>query len=292
MNVGQSTLSGLHDGDWWVDESGFAHSGDSVDKTFDTLFLRHLGHIKLSISESRIAVTWDVGTVSEDSVAHVADWLRSEPGVPARLKFFYYGWAEETVAGGEPASQRMSDIQALRSVRQIPSTHVQDRGAVAVHSAPTSIRRGFELWYRTGGKLGNATHDECSELLPRVIFYRPDQQTGELVFSWVGSRSLSTRVHGRAWSRRALQSRSSNTVGSESANYVNRISSAYDDVWSSGEPHYACIQTLLSPDDDQEPVWLNYHRLLLRLHLHDGRPALMCLSEQADTLSKLPLTAP
>ncbi len=286
MGNDRTHIEHLDDGDWWVDDVGCLHAADNVDESFDTLFLRHLGHIKLSVRGEHIGVTWDVAAVDEYSAGFIAEWLRATTGKRALLRYFYYGWAEEKAENGREAAGRMNEIQMLRSVRQIPSTYVENQGAFEPSAAPPGIRRGYDIWRRTRGRLADATQDECNELLPQILFYRPERRSGDLVFTWVGSHSLSARVHGRAWTQRALRSRSFNTVGSETSDYVDRIATAYQDVWDTGAPHYARIQTLLSPQPEQDPIWLTYHRLLLRFRLHDGKPALMCLSKKVGTLSK------
>ena len=277
---------------WWVDEIGGFHSACDVDDSFDSLFLRQLGQLKLQISPEQIIITWDIHEVSSDTIAYVIARLnQSHSHSRVLLRYYYYGWAEELFRGPDAissASQRMTKIQCFKSVELVRPTQVKVRDLTEVKSASPLIKRGFEMWHNTEGQYRNASQEECSEHLPNVVIYRPDQRTGNLVFSWVGTRSLSMTVHGRKWAANVIKQTSSNAQGSEQQDYVTQVNSAYKQVWESGEPHYSSIRTLLTING-KEPKWLSYQRLLMRYNLHDGLPALVCLSNQNSVVNIPPL---
>lgn len=280
MNPGLGNRELLENGVWWIDETGDIHSADSIDPSFDSLFVRHLGHVKVLVSDQLISMSWDVKLTPEASLEVALERLSAFKGHETfRLNYFYLGWATETVGSAEEAILRIRTVQSLRDVNGMPLTHVEMMDPGNLASSSPRIRESLRLWQQTDGHLSNATSDECSHLLPEVLIYRPSRRTGNLVFTWVGGRSFSTRVHGRAWAKRALRAESMSTVGSETSDYVDRISSAYEHVWRTGEPHLARVRTLLSPDGNSDPVWLDYYRLLLRYRLHDNRDALVCLSQ-------------
>ena len=292
MDPGADDIKRFDTGTWWIDEAGDFHAAELIDPSFDTLFVRHLGHIKVEIENTRLTLTWDVSSSSDSAIGAAIDQLLSRPGLSdVRLNFFHLGWMTEGLDTAGAAIERIYAVQQFRHVTGMPLTKIEVGDTGDVESAPPEIHQTFELWRRTSGQLTEASQDECAFLLPEVLIYRPSITTGRLVFSWVGNRSFSTMVHGRAWARRALRSESVSVVGSETADYVDRISAAYRDVWNSGEPQYARIQTLLNPQEAADPVWLNYHRLLLPYRLHDGKAALICISKpEAGSFSK-PLDA-
>lgn len=288
MYPGSDDIKSFESGAWWIDEVGEFHAAELIDPSFDTLFVRHLGHIKLEADSSRLTLTWDVGASSDVAIRAAIDQLLSRPALSdIRLQFFHLGWMTESLDTAGAAIERIYAVQQFRNVTGMPLTKVEVADTAEVARAPGGIRRTFDLWQRTDGRLTEASQDECAFLLPEILIYRPSITTGRLVFSWVGNRSFSTMVHGRAWARRALRSESVSVVGSENADYVDRISAAYREVWTSGEPQYARIQTLLNPQEAADPVWLKYHRLLLPYRLHDGKAALVCISKpEAGSLSK------
>ncbi|MEQ8665477.1 MAG: hypothetical protein RIC16_07110 [Rhodospirillales bacterium] len=292
MIPGSDDIKRFETGTWWIDEEGEFHDAELIDPSFDTLFVRHLGHIKLETEGTHMSLTWDVTASSESAIGAAIDQLVSRPGLTeVRLNFFHLGWMTEGLTSAGAAIERVYAVQQFRSVTGMPLTKIEVADTAAVKDAPAGIRRTFELWRRTQGRLTEASQDECAVLLPEILIYRPSITTGRLVFSWVGNRSFSTMVHGRAWARRALRAESVSVVGSETADYVDRISAAYREVWTTGEPHYARIQTLLNPQEAADPVWLKYHRLLLPYRLHDGKAALICVSKpEAGSFSK-PLDA-
>ena len=271
----------LTDGHWWVDDIGGFHSADDVNESFDSLFLRHLGQLKLQISPEQIVIIWDIHKITADTICYlIARLSQNHSQSTVLLRYYYYGWAEEQFHGPDAinnASQRMISIQRFKSVELVRPTQINEQPLIEVESASPLITRGLEMWLNTGGQYLNASQDESSEHLPNAVIYRPHQQTGHLVFSWVGSRSLSMKVHGQQWAARVIKRSSLDAQGCENQDYVTLINSAYSQVWDTGEPHYSNIRTLLSLDG-QEAQWLSYQRLLLRYNLHDGKPALVCLS--------------
>ena len=281
----------LEDGNWWVDEIGGFHSANDVDDSFDSLFLRHLGQLKLQISPKQIIITWDTHEISSDTIAYfIARLSQNQSHSRVLLRYYYYGWAEELFHGPDAiniASQRMILIQRFKSVELVRPTQVEVRDLFEIEEASPMIKQGYEMWHTTEGQYRNASHEECAEHLPNVVIYRSDQKTGNLVFSWVGARSLSMMVHGRKWAVKVIKQASGNAQGSEKQDYVTQVNSAYKQVWETGEPHYSSIRTLLTLEG-KEPKWLSYQRLLMRYNLHDGLPALVCLSKQNSAVNILP----
>ncbi len=280
VNRPQDTLL-TQNSKWWVDEIGGFHCAEDVDVSFDSLFLRHLGQLKLQVEWDKLRITWDIGKVSSVTIACVIARLNElSAQVPVLLRYYYHGWAEELCTGPEAlniAAQRIATIQRFKSVELACSTHIKVHNLDDIQTASSVIQQNYRLWQDTEGNLGKASQEECSSHLPNIVMYRPDAQTGNLVFSWVGTQSLSAVVHGRSWAATAIRHDSVDPLGSERPDYVTQVSSAYQNVWHTGEPHYSHIRTLLTPQD-REPSWLSYQRLLTRFNLHDGRPALFCLS--------------
>lgn len=283
MTPGLSSCERLENGVWWIDETGVVHSADSIDPSFDALFVRHLGHVKIAVDNRHVSLSWDVQVTPQPSLDEAISRLSMfEHSGTFRLNYFYLGWATETLGSSEKAIERVRAIQVLRDVNAVPLTHVEMMDPGNLVDASPRIREQLQLWQQTDGHLGNASTDECSQMLPEVLIYRPSPRSGKLVFTWVGGKSFSTRVHGRDWAKDALRAESISTIGSETSDYVDRISSAYDEVWETSKPHLARVRTLLSPDGKSDPVWLDYYRLLLRYRLHDDRDALVCLSQPTE----------
>lgn len=278
----------LREGIWWVDEIGGFHNAEDVDSSFDSLFLRHLGQLKLEVNSKRISITWDVHEVSSSTVTGVIEGLNQyNPRACVFLRYYYFGWAEELYPGPDAlriAAQRMAMIQRFKSVEMVRPTQIKVCDLNKIKTASSLIKRSYEMWCQTGGEFEKSSPEDCSEQLPNVLIYRPDVHTGKLVFSWVGSRSLSAIVHGRRWAAMAIRQASNIPQGSEQDDYVAQISSAYQHVWDTGEPHYSQIRTLLT-FKSKDPKWLSYQRLLMRYNLHDGRPALICLSSPSPEIN-------
>lgn len=275
-------------GVWWVDENGDFHVAEEPDKSVDHLLLRYLQQVKVVVDNADITITWDAHEVEQDGLFSVLDRLSDcANGIRVNIRCYYNGWLAEEYASRHRAIARIQQIQGHRDVSLIESTYVLDQGLDRIADAHRKIQRGFEIWERTRGRFSVISNDTAAEYLPNILIYRPDQREGKLVFSWVGLQSFSAHTYGRWWAIDALRQTYNDTLGPENRRYVDLTCSAYDLVWETGEPHFAQVRALLTPLA-QEPTWICYDRLLTRHTLHDGRPALICLSRPAERI-KIPI---
>ncbi|MBT4625296.1 MAG: hypothetical protein HOC63_01285, partial [Rhodospirillales bacterium] len=94
-------------GQWWVDDRGDKNPAESIDSSLDSVFLRHLGQVKLSATANRIDIMWDTTEVADEALASVVDRLtHCQADVPVKLYFFYYGWVSETYKHRKDAIER------------------------------------------------------------------------------------------------------------------------------------------------------------------------------------------
>ncbi len=271
-------------GTWWVDEIGGFHLAEGMDESLDPLFLKHFGQIKLVAEPDNVTVIWNVHLVAEDGLWAVVERLSGcGQNISIGLRYYYYGWLEESFTSSQAAIDRVLRVQQHRDVELVGSTFVRDQDIGTIGAAPPMVHRMFELWEQSHGRFDRISNEALADYLPRILIYRPDPFEEDLVFSWVGTRSFSTLTYGREWAISAFRQTYNRTLGPESRRYVDLACAAYRYVWETGEPHYAQVRALLTPKG-MEPTWLCYERLLTRHVLHDGRPALVCLSRPAENI--------
>ena len=266
-------------GQWWVDDRGDFNLADGLDCSFDTVFMRHLGQVKLIVEPNKIEIIWDSEFVVNEALDSVIEGL-SMCGreLPVVLTFYFHGWSHGPVLSSSQAIAKINQVQKIRDVDLLYSTRIEDKPVSESLNASSAIKTGFQSWRQSGGRFDKYSNDMLAEVLPSALIYRPDNKHQDIVFSWIGNQSFSMQMYGQEWGRGALGQPFDLPLGTEDGNYVDRTSVAYEEVWETGEPRYQYIRTLFYTDG-HDPEWLYYRRLLTRSILHDGTPALVCLSE-------------
>jgi len=267
------------DGHWWVDDRGDFNLADGLDGSFDTVFLRHLGQVKLVVKQNKIEITWDSAFVIPDALESVANRLVAcRRDISVSLVFYYHGWSSGPALNPTQAISRINQVQEIRDVDVLYSTRIEEKPVSETLQTSSIIQTGFEAWQQSGGRFDKYSNEMLAEVLPSALIYRPDNKDQNIVFSWIGHRSFSMQMHGQKWARGAFGQPYDRPMGTEEGNYISRTSVAYEEVWKTGEPRYQYIRTLFFTDG-YDPEWLYYGRLLTRCILHDGTPALVCLSD-------------
>ncbi len=280
------TASPLRPGVWWVDETGDVHSGVGVDQSFDSLFFRHLGHIKLAVNFPRITISWDVHNVSGDALTTVIDRLTSYTSdLAVHLKFFYYGWIDEHFPDQRAAVERIQEISRFQSVELIRSTYIEEHDISTVSDATDLISNGYRLWERASGDLKRTDQEELCGYLPHVLIFRRSQNDQNLVFSHIGTKSVAAQVYGAQWVTSAFNEKSDASLEPSNLKYDLKVSEAYNRILETEEPRYDHVRALLHLGNHLEPFWVSYERLLTYSLLHDGSPAVVCLVNRTQNVS-------
>ncbi len=163
-------------GTWWVDERGNAHPAGAIDSSFDNLFLRHLGQVKLNVSTGHTDIMWDACKVEDESLASVLDRLSlCRANISCKLNFFYFGWVSENYKRRQDAVDRVLQIQKNRNVAILHPTLIDNRGLSDIENASDIIRHGYDLWKRAAGRFNHIPQDKLSKYLPYTSIYHHNQ---------------------------------------------------------------------------------------------------------------------
>jgi hypothetical protein len=272
-------------GQWWVDDRGDKNPAESIDSSLDSVFLRHLGQVKLSATANRIDIMWDTTEVADEALASVVDRLtHCQADVPVKLYFFYYGWVSETYKHRKDAIERIMQVQSNRTIAILHPTMIDNHDFSDIENASPLIRRGYEIWDKAKGKFDNVAKDTLSAYLPHTLIYQLNQREDELVFSWIGDQTPSARIYGEEWANLAVGEHSASQSEQETAEFMSKISAAMHETLETGEPHLQHIRTLME-DTEQEPFWLNYERLITLHRMADGREGVDVLCNLSQNLS-------
>ena len=272
-------------GEWWVDEIGGLHSACGVDGSFDALYYRHLGLVRVAVYATEIVVQWDVSKVSDDALAAVIErFSNCRLDVSVHLRFFYFGWVEEQYSDLVALIERIQRIQQFRSISLIRSTYIHEHDLTDIKNWTKLVADGYQLWERTGGRFDKASKDELGAYLPHLLIFRPTPHDDELVFSYIGSKSTMARVCGPEWSASVHNMASDESMPPMNRQYDYQVSAAYRDVFKTGEPRYDHVRALLHIDGS-EPFWISYERLLTYSLIDDGKPAVVCLVNRTQNIS-------
>ena len=266
-------------GIWWIDEVGDLHLAGDHDDSFDAMFMRHLGQVRVAVTPVGISIKWDTEFVfTEALVALIRKLSSCRENVPVSLDFCFYGWTGDVVLTPLQAVDRILQTEDIRDVDLLYSTRIDEKPIAETEDALPLIRNGMKQWHQSGGRFDRFSNDELARILPRAMIYRLDRKEQNFVFSWIGLRSFTVKVYGNDYGWSSLGQPLDQAQATEDSNYVNRVSSVYDDVWETGEPRYQFVRTLISRVG-VEPEWIQYARLVTRCNLPDGAPSLVCLSD-------------
>ncbi len=272
-------------GKWWVDDRGVEHSASEIDSSFDSLFLHHLGQVKLSVSANSVKIEWVTNNVENDALAFVLEQLsRYQSNVPIELYFFYFGWVGEIYTDRHQVIERILQIQKNRSIEVLHPTMISNRDFSEIKNASLAIRQGFELWDTTAGRYDEIAVEKLADYLRHTINYQFSELEDELIFSWVGPESPSARIYGRKWATDIVGELSINLSEKESPEYVEKISTAMQHTFETGEPQLQHIRARME-DVNTEPFWLSYERLITSHRLLDGREGISVLCNLTQNLS-------
>ncbi len=266
-------------GVWWVDDVGDFHSSSTLDESFDAVYMRHLGQVRLAVTIAGVNVKWDSACVITEALEAVISRLSdSRKDLPVSLEFCFHGWSSDFGLTPGQAITRIGQVQAIRDIDILYPTRIREVPVSETADASPLIKSGFECYRHSGGRFDRYSNDTLAKILTKAMIYRPDSKENEIVFTWIGTQSFTMQMYGSEWARGALGQPLNQAQGSEEENFVSRISSAYDEIWATGEPRYQHVRSLIFRDG-VEPEWLNYARLITRCVSHDGSPVLVCLSE-------------
>jgi hypothetical protein len=270
-------------GCWWVDEKGDLHDAENIDCSLDSLLFRHFGQVKLTVNDHEIYIHWDTDSVTGDALPSVLDRLfRCCKNRKIRLNFYYFGWVREAYDHPSAAMSRIFEIQQCQRVDHIHSSLMNSQNIADIERASPLLKRSFKLWEQTKGRFGDVPQDTFSNFLPRILIFRPDRNEENILFTWVGMKTVAVKTYGRTWAQKSIGQVSNKSIGLESQFHADKVSTGIAKTLKTGEPNLDHFRVLVDKDN-QEPFWVSYERLLTHHMLHDGKPGIVCtVSESQD----------
>lgn len=279
---------------WWIDDIGRWQedaaapvipsftSPHVTNQGYNSTQFQWAGLIKVMESPMDLLIYWDVQCVKERAIDSLLDDLSVRKNVlRIGLVFFYGGWSCERYNHPSAAIKRIGQIQTYRLVEPMSAVVVRRQPLSDLRQSTAFIQKNFRAWDRSRGDLQRLSPGDLHALTTNSVFHQADARDQTLIFSHIGEKSLSGLVFGENWIREAIGA----PYRKDPAHmgYSDRVCQDYLDVIDTGEPNLTHIRALIDLPD-QDPIWVSYHRLLLRSYLPNGTPVLICLSERSQNL--------
>lgn len=284
---------------WWIDDKGHWLNFDATYvQRFPTCSFSQIEHrrsflfdtlgiIKVSRYPRIIDIHWDVRHVMQGALSALLDHLVSleSPGnndVMVALRFFFGAWNTELYTSPGNAAERIIELSEYANATPSDAITIANVDMAAIGSSHSSVRSCFDLWHGMGGILEDNPTLGLGELSNRTLVMGTDSLDERLVYKQVGPQSVACMVLGEDWRYIAL----GNTVEQcdSDDDYELEVVSDYPEVMELGEPRLDHIRAFFQlPGDD--PIWLNYERLLLPWRAKNGKPLVMCFSNLNQNLS-------
>jgi len=283
---------------WWIDDTGRWLSFDGSyalrfpDCFFPNIEHRHgpvfdtLGMAKVTTYARLIDCQWDVQRITRGALSALLDFLISleSPGndrVPVALKFYFGAWNSEVFSGPGAALERILELDEYAHTVPGESITIASVDLKDINRSHDSIRRCYDTWKEMSGLLEDGDSCGLGDLFDRSLILGLDSLQQQLVYKVAGSQSLASQILGSTWRYDVLGMSLGNSFSDD--DYEAEVCSDYPVVMSSAEPRldHICAYFHLKGED---PIWLNYERLLLPWKTRKGEPMIMCFSQQSQNL--------
>jgi len=261
-------------GRYWVDDAGVWKSDDCAKDIPPWALLKHLGMVRVDISESQgvFRVVLDVRAACAKAIVEVLDFLDFfRCGRVVDLEFNCDGWVKERWASELEAIFRIEKVMMFQTKKKVDPVMMMSFEDPLMSAASSVIQQGFKAWEECDG---NIEHEAIKRFLPRMLIYQRRAKDNQLMALSRGTQAAFNKVlpgWGDGSSAPAFD------FEYPSKYYNDRMTEAYDRVLEDGEICFNHIRATM-PRPDGEAAWVPYQRLLLPLLLADGSRALGCLS--------------
>ncbi|MBT3556277.1 MAG: hypothetical protein HN644_06940 [Rhodospirillales bacterium] len=283
---------------WWIDDAGAWHEANNSyaerfpDCTLPELtqrqgpLFRELGMIKVAQIGGVVDIQWDVRQASQEAVRSMFYFLLAyeTPGSGnflVTLRYFFGAWNSERFPTTQEALDRISELSACESFEADESITIANVALDHIDESHTDIAWAYTVWRKADGFFKNVPEGDLERLKSRTFSMRPDALGKHFIIVDAGNHSLSVALLGQDWPRLAVGTTPQHCFSDE--DYEAAMSEDYAGVMRSGVPKLDHVRAFVHLSGD-DPIWLNYERLLLPWRTHAGGPLLMCCSEASQDL--------
>lgn len=283
---------------WWVDEAGhWRNYGDAYAAQFPDCYFpqenhRHgpafeqLGLLKVAVYPRIIDVHWDVRRVNRTGLCAVLDHLLSleTPGNTkpiVALKFFFGAWNSEVYNTPGQAVERMVELSEYASAIPSEAITIANVDLRDIPNCHPKIRDCLAYWHRMDGRLGADDDFGLGDIIDHSLLFGPDTHDNQLVYWSAGAQSLASQVLGDEW---RFTTRGAPVDMGSDKDYEDAMTTDYPEVMSSGEPRIDHVRAYFQLVGD-DPIWLNYQRLLLPWKTAEDVPVVLCFAQQSQNLN-------
>lgn len=280
-------------GVYWVDDDGHWNKFDPLlpdsftNQNFDASVRNRkiayglMGMVRVEISEVRkhVDISWNVRRANNVTLDSVSNYLEMIcVGHSVTLNYCIDAWHYEWIRDPIKAADRMQRSKSFQYLPIIDKVFMKQIAFDWDANSTSLIKRGVQAFEKSKG---NLIHSDLNSQLPLFIVYKPCEYTNQMTIVNAGVDSAYASIYGRSWSAMATGSGYDSKTPGEY--FSTRVSEAYHDVLSSGDPRLGHIRGIVKRPNE-ESIWSSYQRFLFRGRWHDGSPVLVCLSDLTQNL--------
>jgi len=297
--AGAETVEPRNNNTWWIDDTGrWLNFGEEYASRFPDCYFpqaehRHgpafemLGMIKVTSYTGFMDIQWDVRNVTPGALSAILDHLLSleSPGnspVMIALKFYFGAWNSELYESPGNAMERLIELSEYAHAMPGESITIAGVDLSTIGRSHSLLRACFDRWQKMDGVLEGDSSFGLGKMKNHILIMGTDSLGERLIYKSVGPQSVASYVLGENWRYFAL-GLPADRCNSDN-DYEIEVLADYPDVMGSGEPRLDHIRAYFRLHDE-DPVWLNYERLLLPWKTRSGEPMVMCLSQFAQNLA-------
>lgn len=234
---------------------------------------RHLGMVKVSLSERDIRIVWDLVHANLKALESVISFLfdvRLKRTV--HLQFCHAGWCAESFPDSAAAMRRVIQLQALRGTKPEASIFMREHGldeltSESVKDKTPLLSKGMDIWQSAIGKLDFDDINIRRHVLPHVQLLSLDDD-GVYQFKHIGTETLIAKLFGEVWRRSVIDTAALRSHADEE--FEDAVSHPYNHVMQKDKPYHDHVRALLVRRH-ADPLWISYRRLILPFETPDGR---------------------
>jgi len=296
--VGQAAKNIENDITWWIDDGGrWLNFGAEYANRFPECYFpkgehRHgpafdmLGMVKVTDYPRLIDVHWDIRHVTPGALDAVLnhlirlDIVRNEKPMIA-LKFFFGAWNSELYDSPDKAVDRILELSEYADVTPSNAITIANVDLDRIGYSHPLVREFYDRWRAMDGILESGPSGDLGGLKDRSLILGLDSLDERLIYRSAGKNSMAGHLLGSDWPFEVLGMEVDRCNSDDE--YESEVCSDYPDVLVSGEPRLDHIRAFFQLDGD-DPMWLNYQRLLLPWKTRSGEPLVMCFSQPSQTL--------
>jgi hypothetical protein len=284
---------------WWIDEVGTWHAagGGYAERFPDCRLLdltqhqgpwfKEMGMIKVAKLNGVIDIQWDLNHASPLAVRSMFDFLLvyETPGsdqVPVALQYFFGAWNSEYYPSTGEALNRIVDLAACEGYEADECITIANVALENIDDSHKRIIAAYDLWCHANGTMHDEITDEIDAIMQYAILYRPDAYGERFIIKEAGAGCYAAAVLGTDWHTKARGMPTEACYSDET--FEAALCQDYPYVMKSGALRLDHIRAFFHLDGD-DPIWVNYERLLLPWKSAAGSPLLMCCAEQSQELS-------